>query len=323
MKKIKLLIPFLIICFFSNSQQEIDAEAYYRVNKVKDSVSLFNGSLKLVNIFKQQLNVLYETRNLSQEEVKKQLISRTYIPHQRFWESYVGDSNTYYENVIKPLLKDSLLMISRKSLLFSSFNIDNFFNLTASVINCYSGKNPSGIWFIAFGHGATDMGGFGDGRMVLDLTHNKTDISYVQMILPHEINHQVYDKNITEDTSARGLHRVINEGFAVYVNQVVFGDKYTLSEYLQYSQQELEFCRTNEDVIFKKLKPFLFTNNREHALALANRGQKPFKEGPGAIGYYVGYKIVEAYVLRHGKESWKDIYNLSPAEVLKKSGYGS
>lgn len=323
MKKLLFTAVLFITSLSAFSQQQIEQEAYYRVAKVKDSVSLFNGSLKLINIFKQQLNVLYETRNLPQEEVKKQFIGRTYVPYQQFWESYVGDSNTYYESVMKPLIKDSLRMIARKSLLFSSFNIDNFFSLTASVISCYSGKNPSGTWFIAFGHGATDMGGFGDGRMVLDLTHSKTDIAYVQMILPHEINHQVYDKNVVEDTSARGLYRVINEGFAVYVNQVVFGDKYTLGEYLQYTQPELEFCRANEDVIFKKLKPFLFTNSKEHALALANRGQKPFNDGPGAIGYYVGYKIVEAYVLRHGKESWKDIYNLSPAEVLQKSGYGS
>lgn len=318
-----LIILFLGLSMASAyAQGEIDGETYYRVTRVKDSVNLFNGNLRLVNIYKQQIAVLYETRNLAESEIRKELIRRTYLPYEEFWEGYVGDSTVYYEQVMKPLMKDRLSIIAKRGLSFSSFNIDNFFSLTASVLSCYSGKTPSGIWFIAFGSGVTDMGGFGEGRMVLDLAHSKSDIGHVQMILPHEINHQIYDITIPQDTSAKGLFRVINEGFAVYMNQVVFGDKYELHEYLQYSGAELQYCLDNEKTIFNKLKPYLFTNNREHALALADRGQKPFKEGPGAIGYFVGYRICEAYVKKHGKESWKDLYSLSPREVLLKSGYG-
>jgi len=320
----KLVIAFLMYLGMVQvqAQGEIDGETYYRVTKVKDSVTLFNGNLRLINIYKQQIAVLYETRNLAEQQIRTELIKRTYLPYKEFWEGYVGDSTVYYEQVIKPLIKDSIRVIAKKALTFSSFNIDNFFNLTASVLNCYSGKTPSGIWFIAFGSGVTDMGGFGNGRMVLDLTHSKSEIGYVQMILPHEINHQIYENSILPDTTARGLYRVINEGFAVYINQVVFGDKYELHEYLQYSVTGLQYCLDNEKAIFSKLKPYLFTNNREHALALADRGHKPFKDGPGAIGYFVGFRICEAYVKKHGKESWKDLYALSPREVLIKSGYG-
>ena len=47
------------------AQGEIDGETYYRVTKVKDSVNLFNGNLRIVNIYKQQIAVLYETRALT------------------------------------------------------------------------------------------------------------------------------------------------------------------------------------------------------------------------------------------------------------------
>lgn len=322
MRKLLIVLLMSLGLLHAYAEGEIDGETYYRVTKVKDSVNLFNGNLRLINIYKQQIAVLYETRNLTEQQVRAELIKRTYLPYQEFWEGYVDDSTVYYEQVMKPLIKDSIRIMAKKALTFSSFNIDNFFNLTASVLKCYSGRTPSGTWFIAFGSGVTDMGGFGNGRMVLDLTHSKAEIGYVQMILPHEINHQIYENTILPDTTARGLYRAINEGFAVYMNQVVFGDKYEMHEYLQYSVSGLQYCLDNEKAIFSKLKPYLFTNNREHALALADRGQKPFKEGPGAIGYFVGFRICEAYVKKHGKESWKDIYSLSPREVLLKSGYG-
>jgi len=52
-----------------------------------------------------------------------------------------------------------------------------------------------------------------------------------------------------------------------------------------------------------------------------SRNAKIKENLPGAIGYFIGFKIVEEYVLKHGSESWKDIYTLSSEEVLEKSQF--
>src|SRR5690606_2104705 len=149
----------------------------------------------------------------------------------------------------------------------------------------------------------------GEGRMVMDLSHPKVTPDYARLILPHEINHQIYDYSNQPDTTARGLYRCVNEGFAVYVNQRLLGDRYTLADYFQYTPSELQFCLDNADMIISKLKPYVFTSDPDHATALADRGHRIFKDGgPGAIGYFVGYKIVTSYIERNGPESWKELY---------------
>lgn len=184
-----------------------------------------------------------------------------------------------------------------------------------------TGYTPSGKWYLAFGSGITDMGGFGGGKMVVDLTHHKTSIKYLKLILPHEITHQIFSFTNQEDTTARGLYRCINEGLAVYMNKKLLGTQYSLTTYLQYTANELNYCITNESVIFKKLKPYLLTNNPDHALALADRGQKIFKEGPGAIGYFIGYQICASYVKNNGPNSWKDLFREPVVTILNKSQY--
>jgi uncharacterized protein YjaZ len=91
------------------------------------------------------------------------------------------------------------------------------------------------------------------------------------------------------------------KAFAVYMNQKVLGDQHPLSAYLQYTADELKFCMENDSMIFSRLNRFLLTNDPDHALAFVDRGTKIFRGGPGAIGYYMGYRICESYVQNHGR----------------------
>ena len=60
---------------------------------------------------------------------------------------------------------------------------------------------------------------------------------------PAEINHQIYDLSVAEDTTARGLYRCVNEGFAVYMNQVVPRRKNTACmNTWMYTPEELMYC---------------------------------------------------------------------------------
>lgn len=290
------------------------------LHALPDTVRLFEGRLLLVNIYKQQLLAMDSCRALPIRGQVDMLVRTTYEPYRAFWEDYVGDADAYRRNVVPKLLGDSTDRLRSKGIAFSHQRIDQFFASTATRLERLAGHSPRGVWHLAFGHGATNMGGFGDGRMVLDVAHPRVTAEQVAEILPHELNHQVYDVTADLDTTAYGLSRCINEGFAVYVHSILDEGRQPLARYLFYTDEEMEFCLQNREMIMQKLRPFLLTSDPDHALALADRSQKIFKQGPGAIGYYVGFLIVDAYVHRQGKESWKDIYSLPVRDVLERSG---
>lgn len=316
-----LLCSTLLLFVVSYGQSKIAPETYTSVMRLPDSISINQGSLKLYNLFKVQVQTIYENQNQSEEAFRKAVLNKTYYPFESFWTGYVGDSKVYFEEIITPLLKDSLKLIESRSTSYAQGKVDHFFQKMAQRMQKQSGYTPKGKWYLAFGSGVTDLGGFGGGTMVLDLTHPKTTLDYTQFILPHELTHQIFDLTNKEDPSAKGLYRCINEGFAVYMNQRLLGTKYPLHTYLQYTDKELQYCLSNEATIYKKLSPFLLTDNADHAQALADRGQRIFKDGPGAIGYFLGYRICEAYIKKNGKNSWKDLFTKPVKTILQDSGY--
>ena len=75
---------------------------------------------------------------------------------------------------------------------------------------------------------------------------------------------------------------------------------------------------------FYQAQTIFVYREKEHALALASRGEKYLKRGPGAIGYFIGYRICEAYVSGRaptaGKTSTGYLYaNFGPQADWKKN----
>lgn len=321
MKQLLLVLLWAIPVLCAGAGIKINTATYAAVNRLQDSIMLNNGQLKLYNLFKLQIKTLYENQGKTPAELRNQLLTKTYAPYKNFWNGYVGDDTAYLDFVIQPLLDDTSLVAINKAIAFAEGKIDSCFEGTALLLQQHSGHTAKGVWYLAFGSGITDMGGLGNGVMVLDMAHRMTTLNHILFILPHELNHQVFDYTSLPDTTARGLYRCINEGFAVWVNQKLLGNRFTLAQYLMYKETELEYCLKNETMLYTKLKPYLLTGEKEHGLALADRGQRIFKDGPGAIGYFIGYRISESYVQKHGPDSWKDIYTLPVRELLERSGY--
>lgn len=52
-----------------------------------------------------------------------------------------------------------------------------------------------------------------------------------------------------------------------------------------------------------------------------SRNSKLQNDLPGAIVYYIGYRIVEQYVQKFGANAWKDVFTKAPKEIYTLSGY--
>ena len=155
--------------------------------------------------------------------------------------------------------------------------------------------------------------------MFIDLAHyanNNADT--IVWLFPHELNHQIYSNTLKQKENIV-LDRIIDEGFATYVSYKYHGKKYSIAEELMYSVDDYKFCVNNEIRLLDLLKDNYYKQDELLSRQFASRDYKFEEDYPSAIGYYLGFRIVEEFVKRNGKDSWKEIYTLSPREVLKKS----
>ena len=190
---------------------------------------------------------------------------------------------------------------------------------TCKEMYLFTGEKPKGKWYIFYGPAWTDLGGLGSGEMLIDLA-NKNNISNdaIVFVYPHELNHQIYQNEINQSEDVV-LNRILDEGFASYINYIFHQKKSTKAKELYYTEDEFMLCNSND----KKLVDFLshYYNSHDEKLAdkLASRHYKLNELLPGGIAYYLGFRIVEEYVKQYGEDSWKDIYKKKPIDVLFES----
>ncbi|WP_196888670.1 DUF2268 domain-containing putative Zn-dependent protease [Aureivirga sp. CE67] len=246
------------------------------------------------------------------------MLDSIYKPHFNVLEPYIGNEREFldwmhYERdyILKQTNKkdnSNLIEKVKKQLYQTSLEMQNFTNYPIY-----------GKWVVLFGSGTVDLGGFDDGTMLIDLTHDSNkNLDHIFKMLPHEINHQIYSNFLKQDEN-KVLHRIIGEGFACYVSYKFNKEKNPIYEELIFTKKEYEFCKKFEKGILHILKKNYKSNDEDKAKQLTDREHHYLNIYPGALGYYIGFRIIEEYVKIHGEDSWRDIYQMKPMEVLRKS----
>ncbi|WP_299554441.1 DUF2268 domain-containing putative Zn-dependent protease [Seonamhaeicola sp.] len=169
-------------------------------------------------------------------------------------------------------------------------------------------------------------GGCNTMSMSFDMMYKIEDEKYIQQVIPHEVEHTVYENMMGDDPYfSTGIGVIIDEGLASFFEH----------KYLNISAfdvlNEHEWFMENEKEIFEKLSPYFLKPNTEDNRILyhVNRNNNleplidnaPSKLAVQNLGYNLGFRIVESYEKINGTDSWKDVYMLSPKEFLEKSGY--
>lgn len=283
------------------------------------NITYAQSSLNLSDISQTQIRLMRKCKNLDSIERSKIFIDSVYTPYKIFWEGYMGDGNTVAEWMNKAT--QILPQFEKKNRLIDGEKLITQFRVVEKKMSLITGYRPKGNWYIVYGPAWTDLGGLGDFAMLIDLSHQSNSSNEkIMKMFPHELTHQIMT-NVNKHRDTTAISSIIGEGFAVWMNQKYWGPKYTLAENLGYTEEELKVCEKNID----KLKTFFNENrysaNKDVIDSFRNRGIKLNKELPGAIGYYIGYKIIEAYVKKFGSSSWKDVFKKSPKKIYELSGF--
>lgn len=276
-------------------------------------------SLVVSDIATVELRVMEKTKQLDSASRSKIFIDSIYTPYRQFWNGYVGEGPD-----VAGWLDKSLPVLpqwqAKNALIHGELLLKQLDSVTIDMQKL-TGFKARGNWYIVFGPAWTDLGGLGDFAMLIDLAHKSNSSNeQIKRMFPHELTHQIMTNvNTHKDTTAMGP--IIGEGFAVWMNQYYWKDKYTLAENLGYTKEELAVCDKNLD----KLKSFLKANKYATDAAMMNvfrnRGSRLNAQLPGAIGYYLGYKIIEAYIQKSGKDSWKDVFTQPARYIYEQSGF--
>ena len=293
-----LLAFFLLSC----NTQNID----YR----KDNTLIVN------DIASEQLSVI--NSYINDENFNKVLVDSIYFSNAKFWKGYLGDEKAFL-NWFNEKGKKQIQTWNINSKNINPTDLTIKLNQTAVEMYKFTGFSAKGEWNILYGPAWTDLGGFDDGTMLIDLAHkSNNNFDHIINFYPHELNHQIYSytQNNIEDIV---LNRIIDEGFATYVSFIFHKKMNSAAKELVYSDDDFKFCIENEIELLNLLKDNYYKSDEELSRKFADRSYK-FKENyPGAIGYYIGFRIIEEFVKHNGQNSWKNIYKMTPREVLIKS----
>lgn len=276
-------------------------------------------SLVVHDLSQKQLRIMKQYKNTDSTKRAKVFIDSLYTPYKEFWNGYLGNAEDMAGWLAESM--DKLPDWEAKNKTIDGGKLLNHLYSTAAAMKKMTGYAAKGKWYIVYGPAWTDLGGLGDIGMVIDLSHqsNSTNERILKMF-PHELTHQIMT-NVNKHKDTTAINSIIGEGFAVWMNQHYWKQKYTLAENLGYTEEELNNCEKNIDALKKFLATNKYSTDKGMINVFRSRSDKLNDKLPGAIGYYLGYKIIDAYVKKNGKNTWKDVFLKSPREITEKSGF--
>ena len=328
MKKIIVITGLVLLSSCSVAPTKKTDFEYSRVEKISDSIKIQN--ITVVNLFKYQV-LAHKNDVFDSAMIRKNV----YLPHRKLWDScygvIFGDENAGRFNNAEGLVrwnrtlfdKDKLQFIERTKSI-TDININRLIRRNLAKFNRLVPYQPSAKISLLF----TPITGIGFGgcnaeQFALELNNTSVNINYtLEKGLPHELNHLVYEKFRNNDPNKdSALSQTIDEGFACYFTYVFFDKKIPEYEAVEnMTKANWDWYMKNEKEIFLKVKHYFSDTSGNNPL-LRNEHLKLFPDAPKSLNYWLGFRIISKYVEKHGSNSWKDIYSLTPKKVLEKSGY--
>lgn len=286
----------------------------FNMHAQKDTIE----GLQIIDISQKQIDLMNTVKNEPINKRNSFLLDSIYKPYSYLWKGYLGSESDFI-NWINDTAFGELENYHSKAAQIDLTKLNRYFFKTAHEMEIFTGKKPKGKWYIFFGPKWTNLGGIGHGTMLIDLA-NESNKSFqdIKIFFPHEINHQIYSSTIKRDKNAV-LYRILDEGFACYVSYLFHNGETLLSEELGFTEAEYKFCVANEKELIDLLKNSYTSNSKQLSDQFADRSYRFFEKFPGGVGYYIGFRVVEEFIKRNGKDSWKNIYEMVPEKVLEKS----
>ncbi|KXX71093.1 hypothetical protein AVL50_10695 [Flammeovirga sp. SJP92] len=298
-----------------------------QINNLPDSVNV--DGITIRNLFKNQ--ILAHQNGYDSALI----VDKVYKSHQAFWDNcygmIFGEENSYKFKTITGMIEWNRTLYPKNKSLFDeraktliNLQLDSLLKTNLKKFNelvPYKVESKIGILFtplVGIGFGGCDKDQF-----CIELNNTDYEIDYlIEIGLPHELNHLAYEPLRENDPKIEtALAQVIDEGFACYFAWLFFEGRISKYEAVSnMSEDDWNWFINNEKAIFVNLKKYFDDESGDNPI-LRNNKFKLFPDAPQGLAYWIGFRIVEKYVEKNGKDSWKNLYEMNVEDVLKESGY--
>jgi len=310
-------------CLYCSAQAQATDSPSPRLTAVPVELYLADSTLRIVNLYKLEAMAVRDLDRSSRSAVLDRLVREVYQPYASFWHGYLGDEAQFRKWAEASLFaSDHPINTNLAGVL--DLRLDSLFTASAAWLVKATGRRPRGVWYIVFGPGWTDMGGLSGGTMLADLTKIEPDREAIEWKLAHELTHMVHGASTgqrTDPDSGTVLQRTISEGLASYATYVYAAGRRTTAQSIGYTDAEWSWALAHEQQLTTAARPYLGSRSRADLNRFASRSERLIDSGPRAVAYFLGFRIVQAYVAKHGAASWTDLIDLPVREVLSRSGY--
>lgn len=332
MKSLSLLILILFCSCVSKPKTVTQySDLVNKVKNIDDSISV--GEMTINNAFKNQI-LAHATENFD----SLMILNKVYLPNKYVFDNCLsqifGEENgkKFKPNGIyswnRKLLLENEKLIRERLAVLDSVNINQLFTKHLKALQEITGQKGKGKWIVYFGPKDFQIfGGCDNNAMILDMFGSAWTTKSINKIFAHELEHLLFNPVLENDANGRtGLGITLDEGLAVYFTSIYLNQ--TFQDALYGSETAILLSREKE--IFEILQPYFYKTNEEGCPIFRHCGRnsdcKPVIEGlpkdvENELCYFLGFRIIQKYTEKNGKDSWKDIYNMSLKEFYEKSGY--
>ena len=114
---------------------------------------------------------------------------------------------------------------------------------------------------------------------------------------------------------------IVTEGVADYFKDTYWGNDQSVPETLGYSRAEWDWAIAHESELWDLAMEQLGDTSAAVIHRYQAADQRVHPDGPTHVGYFLGYRIAEAYIARHGEDALVGLFRLSARKILEESGY--
>ena len=327
-KLLVVLLFFFSACKEKKRTTEKSLTFTERVQQLPDSTKV--GDIVIKNLFKYQI-LAHEGNQFD----SLMIVKNVYESHKALWDNCYGmifgeENASKFNNPSgmvgwnKTLYPENKEFFNERAKELLDINLDSVLQTNLNKFETLVPYKPKARISILFSPILEiGFGGCNKDQFCMEINDKNQEIKYlVEIGIPHELHHLVYEpfREEREDRHT-ALAQAIEEGFSCYFTLVFFDGKISKQQSVDnMTKEDWEWYLENEKKIFQETKTYFEDESGDNPL-LRNDKYKLFEKAPQSLFYWLGFRIIEKYVEKHGSESWRDIYTLNAQELLDKSGY--
>lgn len=274
------------------------------------------GENQFVDISKKQLRLLREVGDLPNNQRGKMLLDSLYIPFSSLWKGYWPDSDAFISWIEETGLS-KIEEYGSRSVKIDRIKLEEYWTQTLESVVELTGYAPKGGCYLYFGPGTLKWYSPDSKHVFIDLSRPEHfNAAAISELFPHYISKLIFAEQ--QQSIADLAYRLLDGGLACFATYQFHQGAISKAEALGYDTEAYDYCVREEETLFRLL-PKLLQQDANHSLSEADSDiTEETNRLYDIIGYYLGLRMVEAYTDQFGKDAWRELYSMKPADAIAK-----